>query len=126
MSALLRSNQIVPACSLEGAIFRRKWQAGIAPGKTLPAYEDIVLGSLGRLADRLLVVEGHSPDTFKVLRCGRGVHAWLGSDTDGKHVSQLTKEFAGPLVSTLERALKTSQPECEHARRVRGGMVETF
>ncbi len=126
MSALLRPNQVPPACSLEAAIFRRKWQAGIAPGKTLPPYEDIVLGSLGRLADRLLVVEGHSPDTFKVLRCGRGVHAWLGSDTDGKHVSQLTKEFAGPLVSTLERALKSSQPECEHARRVRGGMVETF
>jgi diguanylate cyclase (GGDEF)-like protein/PAS domain S-box-containing protein len=126
MSALLESDQVLPACSIEAAIFRRKWQAGIAPGKALPPYEDIVLGSLGRLADRLLVVEGHSPDTFKVLRCGRGIHAWLGSDTDHKRVAQLPKEFAGPLSATLERALKSRQPECEHARRVRGGMVETF
>jgi diguanylate cyclase (GGDEF)-like protein/PAS domain S-box-containing protein len=126
MSALLESDQVLPVCSIEAAIFRRKWQAGIAPGKALPPYEDIVLGSLGRLADRLLVVEGHSPDTFKVLRCGRGIHAWLGSDTDHKRVAQLPKEFAGPLSATLERALKSRQPECEHARRVRGGMVETF
>src|SRR5580704_4131189 len=97
MSALLKPDQILPACSLEGAIFRRKWQAGIAPGKTLPPYEDIVLGSLGRLADRLLVVEGQTPDTFKVLRCGRGIQDWLGSDTDHKRIAQLPKEFAGPL-----------------------------
>jgi diguanylate cyclase (GGDEF)-like protein/PAS domain S-box-containing protein len=124
MSALLKSNQIRPAGSIEAAIFRRKWQAGIAPGRTLPPYEDVVLGGLGRLADRLLVVESHSPDTFKVLRCGRDVQDWLGSDH--KHIAQLPREFSGPLGATLERALKTSQPECEHARRVRGGMVETF
>ena len=126
MSALLKADQIPPACSIEAAIFRRKWQAGIVPGKTLPPYEDIVLGSLGRLADRLLVVEGQSSDTFKVLRCGRGIRDWLGPDTDHKHIAQLPKEFSGPLTATLERALKSGQPESEHARRVRGGMVETF
>jgi diguanylate cyclase (GGDEF)-like protein/PAS domain S-box-containing protein len=126
MAALLKSDQILPAGSIEAAIFRRKWQAGIAPGKTLPPYEDIVLGSLGRLADRLLVVEGQSSDTFKVLRCGRGIRDWLGSDTDHKLIARLPREFAGPLGATLERALKSGQPECEHARRVRGGMVETF
>jgi diguanylate cyclase (GGDEF)-like protein/PAS domain S-box-containing protein len=126
MSALPKSQQSAPAGSIEAAIFRRKWQTAIVPGKTLPPYEDIVLGSLGRLADGLLVVEGDSPDNFKVLRCGRGIHDWMGSDADHKRIAQLPREFAGPLSATLDRALKSNQPECEHARRVRGGMVETF
>ncbi|HLH95800.1 MAG TPA: EAL domain-containing protein [Xanthobacteraceae bacterium] len=126
MSAVQKSEQVAPACSIEAAIFRRKWQAGIAPGKVLPAYEDIVLGSLGRLADRLLVVEGDCADTFKVLRCGPGLREWLGEDPDHKPVAGLPKEFSGPLSATLERALKNSQPESENARRVRGGMVQTF
>jgi diguanylate cyclase (GGDEF)-like protein/PAS domain S-box-containing protein len=113
------------AFSAEAMIFRRKWQAGIAPGRALPPYEDIVLGSLGRLADRLLVVE-QAADGFKVLRCGPGIRAALGADIERKLVAELPREFAGPLGATLERAVKSAQPACEHARRVRGGMVETF
>jgi hypothetical protein len=54
-----KSTQEPRAYSIEAAIFRSKWQAGIVPGRTLPPYEDIVLGSLGRLTDRLIVVEGN-------------------------------------------------------------------
>jgi len=126
MTALLKSAQAAQSCSVEASIFRRKWQAGIAPDKALPAYEDIVLGGLGRLADRLMVLERQASDDFKVLRCGRGLQRLLGPDADGKSVGELPREFAGPLYVTLERALKTSQPESAHARRVSGGMVETF
>ena len=31
-------------------ILRRKWQAALRPGEKLPRYEDVMLGSLGRLA----------------------------------------------------------------------------
>ena len=113
------------AFSPEAAIFRRKWQAGITPGRALPPYEDIVLGSLGRLADRLLVVE-QVPGGFKVLRCGPGIREALGADVERKLTAELPREFAGPLGVTLDRAVKAGQPACEHARRVRGGMVETF
>ena len=125
-AALQESEQIAPSCSIEATIFRRKWQAGIAPGKVLPAYEDVVLGSLGRLADRLLVVEGDRADAFKILRCGRGLHEWLGQSPDHMPVAGLPKEFSAPLTAILERALANSQPESENARRVRGGMVQTF
>jgi diguanylate cyclase (GGDEF)-like protein/PAS domain S-box-containing protein len=126
MPALLKSAPEPQACSIEAAIFRRKWQAGIVPGRPLPPYEDIVLGSLGRLADGLIVVEGQSSETFKAMRCGRGVRELLGLDADQRPVAQLPREFAGPLCAALERALRSGEPECEHARRVRGGMVETF
>jgi diguanylate cyclase (GGDEF)-like protein/PAS domain S-box-containing protein len=126
MSALAESTEQERADATEAAIFRRKWLAGIAPGRTLPPYEDVVLGSLGRLADRLLVVERQPSDSFKVLRCGRSIRDWIGVDTDHKLVAQLPREFSGPLGATIERALQTRQPATQHARRVRGGMVETF
>jgi len=32
-------------------VLQRKWQAALRPGEGLPRYEDVMLGSLGRLAD---------------------------------------------------------------------------
>jgi PAS domain-containing protein len=125
-SALLKPAEEPQACSIEASIFRRKWQAGIAPGRALPLYEDIVIGSLGRLADRLLVIEGQSADNFKVLRGGRRLQNLLGADIDRKRIAELPKEFSIPLCTTLGHALKTGQPECAYARRVSGGMVETY
>ncbi|MDB5581313.1 MAG: hypothetical protein JWR80_6489, partial [Bradyrhizobium sp.] len=31
-------------------VLQRKWQAAVRPGGGLPRYEDVMLGSLGRLA----------------------------------------------------------------------------
>jgi hypothetical protein len=123
-----KSTQEPRAYSIEAAIFRRKWQAGIVPGRTLPPYEDIVLGSLGRLTDRLIVVEGQSPQTFKVLRCRRGIHDWLGADAEHKPIGRLPKEFLGPLCATLERALIiiAQSPNASMPAGCSGGMVETF
>ena len=30
-------------------VLQRKWQAALRPGERLPRYEDVMLGSLGRL-----------------------------------------------------------------------------
>jgi hypothetical protein len=30
-------------------VLRRKWQAALRPGESLPRYEDVMLGSLGKL-----------------------------------------------------------------------------
>ena len=34
-------------------VLQRKWQAGLRPGEPLPRYEDVMLGSLGKLADHI-------------------------------------------------------------------------
>ena len=109
-----------------GKIFQRKWRTAVRPSAPLPPYEDVVLGSLGQLARNLLVVEKQASGAFKVLQCGRGLWDWVGSDVSGKRVDQLTRDFAAPLTLVLERALESGQPITQHARRVRGGMVETF
>jgi diguanylate cyclase (GGDEF)-like protein/PAS domain S-box-containing protein len=105
------------------ALFKRKWHAAFVPGRALPPYEDVALGSLGRLADHLLLIGGEV-DALRILRAGRAARAWLGSDT--AEVAALTPDCAGPLAETLARALELSAPASGRAHRVRDGMVETY
>jgi len=37
------------------AVLQRKWQAAVRSGEKLPHYEDVMLGSLGRLADHIVL-----------------------------------------------------------------------
>ena len=63
----------------EFAALRRMWHGSLAPGRELPPYEDVTLGSLGRrLADHLILLDGS--EVFTVLRAGRGIQHWLGED----------------------------------------------
>ncbi len=112
--------------SVEAAIFRRKWQAAVAPGRPLPPYEEIVLGSLGKLADHLIVVEVDPPARFKVLRAGRRIAEWIGHPIDRMALDDLPRDCAAPLGEILAQALQAGQPVASDARRVRDGMVETF
>jgi hypothetical protein len=34
-------------------VLQRKWHAALRPGQSLPRYEDVMLGSLGKLADHI-------------------------------------------------------------------------
>ena len=41
-------------------VLQRKWQAALRPGEGLPRYEDVMLGSLGRLADHIVLLKQQS------------------------------------------------------------------
>jgi hypothetical protein len=57
-------------------VLQRKWHAAVRPGEKLPRYEDVMLGSLGRLADHIALLK-HNNDTLEVSRTGRYVQKWL-------------------------------------------------
>src|ERR1700692_1722745 len=60
-------------------VLQRKWQAALRPGERLLRYEDVMLGSLGRLADHIALLK-HNNETLEVSRTGRYVQKWLGDD----------------------------------------------
>ena len=51
-------------------ILQRKWHAALRPGEKLPRYEDVMLGSLGRLADHIALLKDVD-NTLEVSRSGR-------------------------------------------------------
>ena len=74
MIAPLRKLKVeCPPLLSDKTFIERMWRGSIKPGNTLPRYEDVVLGSLGRLADHLLLFEGGRLEEFKVLRAGRKI-----------------------------------------------------
>ena len=60
-------------------VLQRKWQAAVRPGQSLPRYEEVMLGSLGRLADHIVLLRGNDR-TLEVSRTGRYVQKWLDDD----------------------------------------------
>jgi len=123
MAAVARK---LPVFISDVSILKRKWQAALVPGKPLPPYEEIVLGSLGRLADHIVVVSGDTSASFKVMHAGRGINEWIGTDIAGRPVSELPPDCSLSFSEAISQALKARQPVFSIAHRVRDGMVATY
>ena len=107
-------------------VLRRKWNAALKPGHRLPPYEDIMLGSLGRLADHVMLITGEAGMTLTLMRAGQYVHDWLGTDDNNVQVADLPDDCAVTLNDIVTAAAVSSKPTSSTAYRVRDGLVETY
>ena len=106
-------------------VLQRKWQAALRPGETLPRYEDVMLGSLGRLADHIaLIKENHQ--TLEISRTGRYVQKWLGDDRWDIPLSALSPDCATALGEAAANAVANGRPHLAVAHSVRDGLVQTY
>ncbi|HUI12962.1 MAG TPA: EAL domain-containing protein [Xanthobacteraceae bacterium] len=127
MLAPLRKNQVdCPPLLSDKTVLERMWRGSVPLGKALPQYEDVVLGSLGRLGDHLILLEGAAAADFKVLRAGRKIHEWLGDDLRGKPLEALPRDCAMALGEVLHQAIAAKAPVPHRMHRVAEGMVETY
>src|SRR3979409_83230 len=60
-------------------VLQRKWKAALRASERLPRYEDVMLGSLGRLADHIVLLKADN-EALEVSRTGRYIQKWLGDD----------------------------------------------
>jgi PAS domain-containing protein len=103
-----------------------KWRTALAPGQVLPPYEEIVLGSLGRLADHLMLVSGEHPQSFTVLQAGHGIREWFGFDIRQRNITDLPPDCALSIGAAIAQALNAKEPAFSIAYRVRDGVVATY
>jgi diguanylate cyclase (GGDEF)-like protein/PAS domain S-box-containing protein len=106
-------------------VLQRKWQAALRPGQKLPRYEDVMLGSLGRLADNIALLKGDG-DSFEVSRTGRYIQEWLGDDRWDIPLSVLPSDCATALGQAASSALQNSRPYRATAHCIRQGLVHTY
>jgi diguanylate cyclase (GGDEF)-like protein/PAS domain S-box-containing protein len=125
MPAVAKSAAI-PILGGDIPVLRRKWRAARSPGRALPPYEDVVLGSLGRLSDHLVLVAGDQPANYKVMQAGRGVQEWIGFDIRDRHIADLPPNCALSISEAISQALRAHEPTFSVAHRVRAGEVETY
>src|SRR6266404_7460796 len=106
-------------------ILRRKWHAALRPGERLPHYEDVMLGSLGRLADHVVLLKDNN-DALEVSRTGRYVQKWLNDDRWDIPLTALPPDCATALGEAAVSALQNGQPYLAVAHCVRDGVVQTY
>ncbi len=106
-------------------VLRRKWQAALRPGERLPHYEDVMLGSLGRLADHIVLLKSEK-DAFAVSRTGRYAQKWLGDERWDIPMDALSPDCATVLTEAASNAILNNRPYLATAHCVRDGMVRTY
>src|ERR1700722_5690180 len=106
-------------------VLQRKWQAALRPGEGLPRYEDVMLGSLGRLADHIVLLK-HDGEAFEVSRTGRYVQQWLNDERWDIPLSALPPDCATAPGEAAANALKNNRPYLAAAHCVRDGLVQTY
>jgi diguanylate cyclase (GGDEF)-like protein/PAS domain S-box-containing protein len=107
------------------AVLQRKWQAALRPGERLPRYEDVMLGSLGRLADHIVLMKDNN-DALEVSRTGRYIQKWLGDDRWDIPLTALPPDCATALGEAAASALANCRPYLAMAHCVRDGLVQTY
>ena len=90
-------------------VLRRKWQAALRPGEKLPRYEDVMLGSLGKLADHIVLLKNKDA-ALEVSRTGRYIQKWLDDDRWDIPLSALSPDCATALGEAAASALANSRP----------------
>jgi diguanylate cyclase (GGDEF)-like protein/PAS domain S-box-containing protein len=106
-------------------VLQRKWQAALRPGEKLPAYEDVMLGSLGRLADHIVLLKDGN-DGLEVSRTGRYAQKWLGNECWDIPIGSLSPDCATVLAEAAACALNNSRPYLTAAHCVRDGLVQIY
>lgn len=93
--------------------------------KTLPTYEAVVLGSLGRLTDRTALVSSRAGQAATVMWAGSAFQGWLQSEAHGLSVSGLPDEVRQPVREIVANALASSEPAFARCDRITEGVVTT-
>jgi diguanylate cyclase (GGDEF)-like protein/PAS domain S-box-containing protein len=107
------------------SILQRKWQAALRPCDKLPRYEDVMLGSLGRLADHIVLMKENN-GALEVSRTGRYVQQWLDDERWDIPLAALSPDCATALGEAAASALANSRPHLAMAHCVRDGLVRTY
>ncbi|TGD94682.1 putative bifunctional diguanylate cyclase/phosphodiesterase [Methylobacterium nonmethylotrophicum] len=112
---------------IEGLLHR--WHAARAAAGGLPAYEDMVLGNLGRMASRTALVGG-PPGHPRLLWVGEAFEGWLarpGADLPLKDLA--LDDLPGGLAQSLREivgdVLAGAEPVRAPCTRVAGGVAYT-
>jgi len=107
------------------SVLRRKWRAALKPGCTLPPFEDVTLGSLGRIADHMALLKGQGGN-IEILRAGREVEAWLENEIQHTSLAMLPPDCALAVAEACASAQHNQKPYLAAAHCVRHGKVQVY
>ena len=113
-----------PLAAVEIDKLVRRWMAA-RQGKDLPLFEDVALGSLGAVADRIGIAREDAPGRFRILHAGPEFERQVGRDLTGVDCDALAPSYRTGIVDCLARAATRLVPSEGVARGLVDGAVAT-
>ncbi len=92
----------------------------------MPRYEAVVLGRLGRLADRCALVATHEGRAERLLWGGSAFRDWLDDAVQDHPVARLADEVRWPIEEIVTAALQAGEPAGTRCDRITDGVVATW
>src|SRR4051812_26898690 len=80
-----------------GALLRQ-WHGAIPAGETLPPFEELALGSLGRASDQIVLLRSRADGDFDILRAGMAADRRLGGSVGGRILGELDRHWSEALL----------------------------
>src|SRR5579859_2403965 len=84
----------------------------------LPAYEEVALGSVGRIADELALLRPRGDGDFEFVRAGAAVEAKIGKHFPTRAIGDLTHNYRIAFARCVADALAQRRPVLSLARCV--------
>ena len=101
----------------------RHWQECRSAHTGIPSYEAVVLGNLGRLADRVALVTTRMGRADAILWAGGSFSAWLKPDPCGFKIDELPVDVRQPLAEIVHTAIAGEEPAHCRCDRLAEGVV---
>ncbi|WP_445503812.1 putative bifunctional diguanylate cyclase/phosphodiesterase [Microvirga sp. G4-2] len=104
---------------------QQRWHALRTVPGSLPSYEDMVLGGLGRHADNTALVATSGYEPLAILWGGTRFERWLGQEIQSLEIERLPADIAHGVREITHNALQSQIPATIHCIRARQGTIES-
>ena len=115
-----------PIIGVQDATLIQHWHScRVRPG-ALPSYEAVVLGRLGRLADRCALVATCEGRADRILWGGPGFRGWFEDEVRDLPMARIADEIRRPIEEIALAALRAGEPASARCDRITDGIVTTW
>ncbi|CAO4166164.1 EAL domain-containing protein [Methylorubrum populi] len=115
-----------PFSGAQGATLVEHWRSCQPLPGVMPSYGAVVLGRLGRLADRCALIATCGGRAQRILWGGAGFRDWFEGDVHGLSLADAPDEIRQPVGEIVGAALRTGEPASARCDRVSDGIVTTW
>ena len=116
----------IPTSDAHAAALIQHWRSCRTRPGAMPGYDAVVLGRLGRLADRCALIATREGRAERILWGGPGFRDWFEDEIRDRPLAQMPDEIRRPIEEIGVAALRTGEPAGARCDRITDGIVTTW
>ena len=115
-----------PTSGVQDATLIQHWRSCRTSLGAMPSYDSVVLGRLGRIADRCALVATCEGRADRILWGGPGFRDWFEDEVSDLPLARIPDEIRRPVEEIALAALRAGEPASARCDRITDGVVTTW